>query len=250
MPTVDSIRDSTVVVTGGAQGLGLEIARAVTGAGAHVVLLDVDVAALAAAGAELGSCCTALTCDIRDSAAVDAALRTVGDQRPGGVRALVNNAGIFTNDAIEAECPDRAALAFAVNVQGTMTVTNAVLEQELLDPGTGQIVFVNSSAGDPLGTGTGASERHYAASKGALTAYAKAIAGVCARTGGIRVTTLYPGGMDTNLYENAGMAPEASHGQSWMMPPARVAAAVAFVLSMPADTVVSRITLGPNLTRR
>ena len=250
MPTVDSIRDATVIVTGGAQGLGLEIARAVAREGAPAVLLDVDVEALGAAGAELGPSCTTLVCDIRDAAAVDEALRAVREQWPGGVRALVNNAGVFTNDAVEAERPDRAALAIAVNVQGTMTVTNAVLDQELLDPGTGQIVFVNSSAGDPLGTGTGASERHYAASKGALTAYAKAITGVCARTGGIRVTTVYPGGMDTNLYENAGMAPEASHGQAWMMPPGRVAAAVVFVLSMPPDTVVSRITMGPHLTRR
>ena len=63
------------------------------------------------------------------------------------------------------------------------------------------------------------------------------------------MTSFYPGGMDTNLYENAGMAPEASHGQSWMMSPRRVAAAVAFVLSVPADTTVSRITMGPNLSR-
>lgn len=43
------------------------------------------------------------------------------------------------------------------------------------------------------------------------------------------------------------MAPGASHGQAWMTPPERVAAAVAFVLSMPADTVISRVTTGPNL---
>lgn len=237
----------TIVVTGGGQGLGLEIARAATAEGAHAILLDVNTAALTDARAALGpGSCTTFACDIRDATAVTATLRAIKEQHPNGVRALVNNAGVFTNDAIEATRPDRAMLAFEVNVHGTMNVTNAALELELLDPDAGQIIFINSSAGDPLGTGTGASERNYAATKGALTAFAKAIQGACKGTA-IRVTTCYPGGMDTNLYENAGMAHDASHGQSWMMSPRRVAAAVAFVLSVPPDTTVSRLTIGPNL---
>jgi 3-oxoacyl-[acyl-carrier protein] reductase len=239
----------TIVVTGGAQGLGLEIARAAIAEGAHAILVDIDVAALADAQVALepGSCTTA-ACDIRDAAAVTATLTAIKERYPDGIRALVNNAGVFTNDAIEASRPDRAMLAFEVNVHGTMNVTNSALELELLDPDAGQILFINSSAGDPLGTGTGASERNYAATKGALTAFAKAIQGACKGTA-IRVTSFYPGGMDTNLYENAGMAPGASHGQVWMMSPRRVAAAVAFVLSVPPDTTVSRLTIGPNLTR-
>ncbi len=238
-----------IVVTGGAQGLGLDIARVTTGQGAFAILIDVNAEALAAAQAELGArSCATFVCDIRDAEAVRTTLRTIKQEHPEGVRALVNNAGVFTNDAIESARPDRGRLAFEVNVHGTMNVTNAALDVDLLDPQAGQIIFINSSAGDPLGTGTGASERTYAASKGALTSFAKAIAGACQKTG-LRVTTFYPGGMDTNLYENAGMASEVSHGQSWMMPPRRVASAVAFVLSVPADTVVSRVTLGPNLAR-
>lgn len=244
---MNRLRDTAIVVTGGAQGLGLEIAEACAAEGACAILVDVDAEALVAARAALppGSC-TTFVCDIRDAAAVAATLQTIKDQHPGGVRALVNNAGVFTNDAIEATQPGRAALAFAVNVQGTMNVTNTALALDLLDPGSGQIIFINSSAGDPLATAMGASERTYAATKGALTAFAKAVTGACKGTG-IRITTFYPGGMDTNLYANAGMDPEVSHGQAWMMSPRRVAEAVAFVLSVPADTVVSRVTMGPNL---
>lgn len=237
----------TIVVTGGAQGLGLEIARAAIDGGAFAILVDIDADALVAAQAELGpGSCTTFACDIRDAEAVGATLKSIKALRPAGVRALVNNAGVFTNDVIEAVDPDRGRLAFEVNVHGTMNVTNAALDLNLLDPAAGQIVFINSSAGDPLATSMGTSERTYAATKGALTAFAKSITGACKGTG-IRVTTIYPGGMDTNLYENAGMAPEISHGMSWMMSPRRVAAAVAFVLSMPADTTLSRITMGPNL---
>ncbi|MGI5131318.1 SDR family oxidoreductase [Pseudonocardia sp. CA-107938] len=244
---MQQLQGRTIVVTGGAQGLGREIVRAAGAEGAFVVVIDVDAAGLASVEAELGAAaCATFACDIRDAAAVGATVRAIRERFRAGVAALVNNAGVYTNDAIEAADPDRAVLAFAVNVQGTMNVTNATLSQQLLDPDSGQIVFVNSSAGDPLATAMGASERTYAATKGALTAYAKSVTGACKGTG-IRVTTIFPGGMDTNLYANAGMAAEVSHGQSWMMSPRRVASTVAFVLAMPPDTVISRISMGPNL---
>lgn len=240
-------RAKQVVITGGAQGLGLEIARACIAEGMHVTLLDIAAAGLADARAALGEdYCDTWVCDITSPDAVAESLGRVKEQHPDGVDALVNNAGVFTSNAIERDDPTRAALAINVNVVGTMTVTNAALDLGLLREDTGQVVFVNSSAGDPLGSGTGKSERTYAATKGALTAYARAIEGACAGSR-LRVTTIYPGGMDTNLYVNAGMAEEVSRAQSWMMPPARVAATVAFVLAMPVDTVVSRIAIGPNL---
>lgn len=236
-----------VLVTGGAQGLGLEIAHACVEAGMFVTLLDIAESALADARSALGDdVCETWVCDITSPTAVASTLAEVKQHHPDGIDALVNNAGVFTSNALEREDAARAALAINVNVVGTMNVTNTALDLGLLRADSGQVVFVNSSAGDPLGSGSGKSERTYAATKGALTAYAKAIEGACAGTP-LRVTTLYPGGMDTNLYVNAGMAEDVSHGQSWMMPPARVAATVAFVLGMPVDTVVSRIAIGPNL---
>jgi NADP-dependent 3-hydroxy acid dehydrogenase YdfG len=235
-----------IVITGGAQGLGLEIARTCIEQGHAVTLLDVDAEALSAARTELGELCDTQVCDIADPDRVRTTLTAVREAHPEGIGALVNNAGVFTSNAIEADDPSRAALALRVNVVGTMTVTNAALDLGVLDPESGQIVFINSSAGDPLGSGTGKSEPTYAATKGALTAYARAIEGSCAGSR-LRVTSIYPGGMDTNLYVNAGMDADAAHGQSWMLSPARVAAAVAFVLSLPADTTIPRLAIGPNL---
>lgn len=241
-----SLAGKRIVITGGGQGLGLEIARNCVANGASVTLLDIDAGALKKAQTDLGADnADVLVCDISDSKQVEAALSGVVVSHPGGVDALVNNAGVFTNNAMERDNPARAGRAIDVNLIGTMNVTNTALDLDVLQPDSGQIVFVNSSAGDPLAAGTGKSERTYAATKGALTAYAKAIEGACAGTP-LRVTTIYPGGMDTNLYVNAGMAPDVGHGQSWMMSPARVAEAVAFVLSMPVDTNVSRIAIGPN----
>lgn len=242
-----SLAPKRVIITGGAQGLGYEIAATCVARGASVILLDIDDVALKHARNTLepGSC-TTFACDISDLDQVETVLAAIKAGNPGGVDALVNNAGVFTNNTIERARRGRAALAVSVNIVGTMNVTNAALDLGVLRSDSGQLLFINSSAGDPLATSTGKSERTYAATKGALTAYAKAIDGACVGTP-LRVTTIYPGGMDTNLYANAGMAPEASHGQSWMMPPARVADTVAFVLAMPIDTNVSRIAIGPNL---
>ena len=244
---MEALEPRTIIITGGGQGLGFEIAKRVVERGAHAILLDVDDIALKRAQKEIGTDrCDAVVCDISDPVQVESAFAAIAVTNPGGVDALVNNAGVFTSNAMEQADRGRAARAIDVNIIGTMNVTNLALDRLALRADSGQIVFINSSAGDPLSTGTGKSERTYAATKGALTAYAKAIEGACAGSP-IRVTTIYPGGMDTNLYVNAGMSAEAGHGQSWMMSPSRVADAVAFVLAMPVDTNISRLTIGPNL---
>ncbi|MFE9579883.1 SDR family oxidoreductase [Nocardia sp. NPDC006044] len=242
-----SLMSRRVVITGGAQGLGLEIARSCVQRGASVILLDIDAVALRHARRELGEQqCATFVCDIADREQIAATLTMIAAGNSGGISALVNNAGVFTNDAIEAADPGRASLAIAVNVNGTINITDAVLKQGLLCRETGQIVFINSSAGDPLHTGTGARERVYAATKGALTGYSKAIEGVAKGTP-LRVTTIFPGGMDTNLYVNAGMSAEDGHNKPWLIPPRRVADAVTFVLELPVDTTISRLAIGPNL---
>ncbi|MFI7003386.1 SDR family oxidoreductase [Nocardia sp. NPDC050175] len=236
-----------IVITGGGQGLGLEIARCCVRRGASAILIDIDAAALRAARRELGEQhCATFVCDIADRGQVAATMVAIAAGNSGGISALVNNAGVFTNDAIEAADPGRASLAIAVNINGTINITDAALAHNLLCRETGQIIFINSSAGDPLHTGTGASERVYAATKGALTGYSKAIEGVAKGTP-LRVTTIFPGGMDTNLYVNAGMSVADGHNKPWLIPPSRVAEAVTFVLELPVDTTISRLAIGPNL---
>ena len=60
----------TVIVTGAARGIGLEFARTFAGAGAEVVMVDLDAEALVAAAAEIGG--TAAPGDVTDTAAVEA----------------------------------------------------------------------------------------------------------------------------------------------------------------------------------
>jgi NAD(P)-dependent dehydrogenase (short-subunit alcohol dehydrogenase family) len=86
------IEGKVAVITGGASGIGLGIARRFVGEGAHVVLGDVDAAGLAAAAAELGDACRTVTGSVTSEADVEALFATALDQL-GGVDVVVANAG-------------------------------------------------------------------------------------------------------------------------------------------------------------
>jgi NAD(P)-dependent dehydrogenase (short-subunit alcohol dehydrogenase family) len=86
-----------VAVTGAASGIGREIARTFTRAGARVAALDVNLALLGELGDELG--CHTGPCDVTDAASVTAAFETL-DQALGGLDILVSNAGSAPQGAI------------------------------------------------------------------------------------------------------------------------------------------------------
>src|SRR5206468_930879 len=80
-----------VLVTGGAGTIGLATARAMSGAGAEIALLDIDAEAVTAAATKVGGSALAVTCDVTDPAAVHAAFDRVAAHF-GGVDIVVSNA--------------------------------------------------------------------------------------------------------------------------------------------------------------
>lgn len=81
-----------VVVTAGANGIGLAIARQLHAQGAKLAICDIDAKALEQASAELGDCLARIT-DVSDEAAVEAFFQEAKSDL-GGLDALINNAGI------------------------------------------------------------------------------------------------------------------------------------------------------------
>ena len=97
---MDSVRDRAAVVTGGAGGIGLAIARALLHGGASVTLVDVDQRALDTALADLDEpLASSAVVDVADRHAMQE-LAAELDDRHGGTDILVNNAGVSCKGAV------------------------------------------------------------------------------------------------------------------------------------------------------
>ena len=133
-----TLQGKTIVITGASRGIGLAIAKRAASDGANIVLLAKTVepnpklpGTLASAAAEVqaaGGQALAVPTDIRDEAAVAAALAQAVE-RFGGIDILVNNASAISLTPTEATAMKRFDLMFGVNVRGTFCCTQACLPE-------------------------------------------------------------------------------------------------------------------------
>jgi 3-oxoacyl-[acyl-carrier protein] reductase len=184
------------IVTGGARGIGGQIATAFAAEGADIVIADVlgeDVAALVLASiAESGQRSLLIKTDVSDEqqvrAMVDAALAEFGQ-----IDILVNDAGTFSQHAF-AELPvsewDRV---ISVNLRGVFLCTRFVLPG-MLERKRGKIINVASQ----LGQIGGIEMVHYSASKAGVIGMTKALAREVS-TLGIHVNAIAPGPILTDM---------------------------------------------------
>ena len=154
----------TVVVTGGAGGIGRALARSFGGAGAKLALLDLPSSPLSAAREELESAgveALALSCDITDRAQVHASMELIR-RAFGSVGVLINNAGIVHRSAFIDTRPEVFRRVMEVNLFGALHCTQACMADLIVNRGL--VIAVSSIAGlAPLYGRSG-----YAASKHAM----------------------------------------------------------------------------------
>lgn len=180
---MNEFEGATAVVTGGASGIGLAIARRLTLGGARVACLD-----LAPDG--LDDTLIGIWADLAEDASVIAAIAEA-EHRLGGVDILVNNAGIGAQGGIEANDDAEWHHVLDVNVVGLVRVTRAALPA-LRRSGRGVIVntcSIAATAGLP-------NRALYSASKGAVLSLTRAMAADLVADG-IRVNAVNPGTADT-----------------------------------------------------
>lgn len=158
------------VVTGGAQGIGLAVARELHRGGAQVCLWDMD-AGLAAASAEaLGAGAEGAAVDVTDAGAV-AALADATAQRLGRIDVLVNSAGIAGSNGKVVDYPvEEFHKIVAVNLHGTFHACRAVLPH-MVKAGYGRVVNIASVAGKEGNPNAAA----YSASKAGVIALTKSL---------------------------------------------------------------------------
>jgi len=182
---VTSLTGRTALVTGGGNGLGAAIARALHGAGADVVVAGRRTGPLAALCAELGERASWRACDVADPASVAELAASLAEVE---VDVLVNNAGVAGPVAPLTEIGvEEWDTVFDVNVRGVFLVCRAFLPA-MVARGRGDVVNMASVSGKrPLVRRT-----PYAASKLAVIGLTSTLAFEVGPAG-VNVNTLSPG---------------------------------------------------------
>ncbi len=190
------IRGKAAIVTGGSRGIGRAIVELLAAEGADVTFFYRDNAAAAAevvaAVGAAGGQATALAVDIRDSAACAAAVEAIAE-RCGRIDILVNNAGVTRDNPLAAFDDDDVAAVLDTNVTGVFNVTRAVVPY-MTAQRAGTIINLSSVSADKGGRG----QTNYAASKGAINAFTRALAVELAPRR-IRVNGVAPGVIETDM---------------------------------------------------
>jgi NAD(P)-dependent dehydrogenase (short-subunit alcohol dehydrogenase family) len=190
--------NAVALVTGAASGIGAALARELCARGAHVVLADRDEDRLCAEAARLPRDRSAWrTLDVRDAAAVDAAVAEAFDAH-GRLDYLFNNAGIAVGGEATAFSVDDWHQAVAVNFLGPVHGVAAAYPR-MVRQGFGHVVNTASMAAfvaTPLAAPYGATKAGVVALSRALRLEGKAH--------GVRVSALCPGVIRTPILDDGG----------------------------------------------
>jgi NAD(P)-dependent dehydrogenase (short-subunit alcohol dehydrogenase family) len=212
----------TVVVTGGASGLGRAVAAQVAAAGGTPVVLDL---AAPPDGYEH------VTVDLADTAAAEAAVRGVAE-RHGDLRGVVTAAGIDACGRLEDVGREAWERVVLVNLLGTAAVVRAALPH--LERTRGRVVTVAST----LGWRALSDATAYCASKFGVVGFTRAL---MAEAGGrVGVTLLLPGGMQTHFFDDR-PAQYRPGADAVLAPPEAIAEAALFALTRPPGVDVREL---------
>jgi len=185
MPATYDLSGKVAVVTGGAKGIGLAIARRLKSCGATPWIWDIAPATEDA--------CASLEVDITDVAQIDAALGSMARHGPA-IDILVNNAGYLGDPvAVEQLSEDAWQRVVDVNLSGAFKVTRRVLPY-LRKAAAGRIVNMASVAGKEGFPNLAA----YSCASAGLIAFTKSLGKELAETP-IRVNCVAPAAVDTDM---------------------------------------------------
>ena len=231
-----------IFITGGASGLGREIALQSAKLGAKVAITDTHAERLEATRAdvaEIAGDCLALESDVTNEDQIAATVAAIV-AKWGQLDTVVNSAGVYYFGPIVDTPIAELDRVYNVNVRGLYLVCREAA-RVMLPKKSGHIINVASIAAERGIVG----ESVYSSSKWAVRGLGACLA-VELGPDGIRVTTVFPGGMDTTFWEHEPRMQSGEWDASKMLRGADVAQAVVQIASLPPGVVVKEaLVYGP-----
>jgi 3-oxoacyl-[acyl-carrier protein] reductase len=192
------LKDQVALVTGGSRGIGRAIVKAFAAEGAKVAFVyrgsqaaaESLVQEVQGAGAAIKAC----QCDVTKADDAQATVEGI-EKEWGQVNVLVNNAGVIHDDLFVRLEPANWNKVLETNLGGTYNFCRAVA-YSMMKQRKGRIINVSSVAADHVNPG----QTNYAASKGAVNAFTRALA-VELASRGVTVNAIAPGFIETDMSE-------------------------------------------------
>jgi NAD(P)-dependent dehydrogenase (short-subunit alcohol dehydrogenase family) len=224
------------LVTGAGRGIGAAISRRLAELGAALVLTGrsrQSLEATAAAISPSGSGIDIVSCDVQDLRSVEELASQV-EQKHGRLDILVNNAGVGVfGKPLHELAPGDWDRILNTNLRGVYNMIRS-FAPTMIAARSGHIINISSLAGkNPVPNGAA-----YAASKWGLNGLSYSVAEEL-RAHGIRVSTLCPGSVDTDL------SPHEGKDKSKMLKPEDIAHVVGMLVTQAPESFVSEVLIRP-----
>jgi 3-oxoacyl-[acyl-carrier protein] reductase len=192
------LKDQVALVTGGSRGIGRAIVKAFAADGAKVAFVyrgNREAAeALAHDVAQAGGKALALQADVANAEDVKKTVEQV-EKELGPINILVNNAGIIKDDLFVRLEPEAWNAVINTNLGGAFNFCHAIA-YSMMKARKGRIINISSVAAEHTNPG----QTNYAASKGAINAFTRALA-VELASRGVTVNAIAPGFIETDMSE-------------------------------------------------
>jgi len=190
------LKDQIAIVTGGSRGIGRAIVESLAAEGAKVAIVyrgsQEAADKLVSAIKEKGGTALAIQADVADADSVKACVQRV-EQELGLVSILVNNAGVIEDDLFVRMKPEAWNKVIQTNLGGVFNFCHEVAFG-MMQRRSGRIINVSSVVAEHVNMG----QTNYAASKGAINSFTRALAVELAKRG-VTVNAIAPGFIETDM---------------------------------------------------
>lgn len=226
----DELGRRVVLVTGGTRGIGREVVRLL--APSWRVLVGGRSSSAVSAMVDECPDAAGFVCDLTDEDAVASAIASVEE-----LDAVVHSAGVAIRGTAEEVTRADFRRVLEMNIVAVADLTRLLLPH--LRAARGQVVVINSGSGFVAGPANGI----YAASKFAVRAWADSLRDE--ERGVVRVCSVHPGRVDTDMQVELQAAEGRSYDVAKLLTPLSVAKAVQFALEADPDACVESLSVRP-----